>query len=243
VVRVFAISIVAFSLAYIFGIGGLGSAVALIPVLVFLGIPFEVARTAGLFVNFLTTASITAHNVKNRAIKYDIAVPIMVSSVIAAPIGAWASLVIPERVVGLAFVAFLFFAGTMALIRRGKGESRDIGMSIPIAVGTLSGFISGLLGVGGGGIISPILITYGLDPKVVAPLTAFCVQFSSLTSFLTYWRLSAIDWSVVLSASLPSVIARYLAGKTSHRLRSDTIRKILALIFYVIGVKFAMRYM
>ena len=56
------IAIVSFVVAFTFGLGGLGSAVALIPILVFLGVPFIIARATGLFVNLMTTISITAYN-------------------------------------------------------------------------------------------------------------------------------------------------------------------------------------
>ncbi len=238
------VSIVAFITAFVFGLGGLGSAVALIPILVFIGVPFPIARSTGLFTNFISTSSITAHNIKHGRVNYRLALPVVVASILFAPIGAYVSFAIPERVVGIAFTAFLFFAGTMVFVPKNSEFYRsDSPILVPALVGALAGFVSGLLGIGGGGIISPMLILYGFDPKIVTTVTALSVPFSSFTSFLAYWKLGGVDWPLLLSAAIPAVFAGYLAGYVTHRyLKPQQVKKLLGLIFYVLAIKFAMKF-
>ncbi len=239
------IAIIAFLTAFVFGLGGLGSAVALIPILVFLGISFPIARSTGLFTNFVSTASITVHNIGHRKINLKLALPVVVTSILFSPVGAYVSFLVPERIVGIAFTAFLFFAGTMVFIPKKGGEGRkDCSPAYPLFVGALAGFLSGLLGIGGGGLISPMLILYGIDPKVVTTVTAFAVPFSSFTSFLAYWKLGGVNWIITLSTAIPAMLAGYFAGYVTHRYLSPSqVKKILGIIFYVLGVKFAMKFL
>jgi len=238
------IAAIAFVTAFVFGLGGLGSAVALIPILVFIGVPFPVARSTGLFTNFISTASITAHNIRHGKINYRIAIPLIVTSTLFAPVGAYVSFAIPEKVVGLAFTAFLFFAGTMVFIPKKREVYRkDCPVWVPALIGAVSGFIAGMLGIGGGGLRSPMLILYGIDPKVVTSVVALSVVFGSFSSFLAYWKLGGVSWPIVISAAIPAVFAGYLAGYVTHRyLKPQHVKKILGIIFYILAIKFAMKF-
>jgi len=67
-------------------------------------------------------------------------------------------------------------------------------------IGAFAGLLSGLLGIGGGGIISPLMLMLGFNPKKIAAITAFVVPFSSFSGFLTYWAMGSINWKLVLIA-------------------------------------------
>ncbi|RUM34648.1 MAG: sulfite exporter TauE/SafE family protein [Archaeoglobus sp.] len=243
-VSLIVVAIAAFTTAFVFGLGGLGSAVALIPILVFVGVPFPIARSTGLFTNFISTTSITVHNLRYGKVNYRLALPVVATSILFAPVGAYVSFAIPERVVGLAFTAFLFFAGTMVFVPKKREFYRsDSPILVPALVGALAGFISGLLGIGGGGLISPMLIIYGFDPKVITTVTALSVPFSSFTSFLAYWKLGGVSWILLLSAAIPAVFAGYIAGYvTHHYMKPQHVKKLLGIIFYILAIKFAMKF-
>ena len=237
------VSLVSFLTSFIFSLGGLGSAVALIPILVFLGIPFPYARSAGLLTNTLSTLSASAHNLKEGLIDFKLALPIAAGSLLFAPVGAYASHFFPEKLVAGVFTAFLFFAGISVYLPKRGGYREEAGLALPFGVGALSGFLSGFLGIGGGGVISPVLVSVGFNPKKVAPVTAFVVPFSSLAAFLTYLKLGSVDWGVALAAAVPALVAGYVGAMVSHRyLKPSQVKKILALIFFILGIKFLMRF-
>ncbi len=236
---------VSFLTSFIFALGGLGSAVILIPILVFLGVPFNLARATGLFTNFISTSSVTLFNLQKKNVDFKTALPIILSSIVFSPVGAYTSHILPERLVGILFTAFLFFAGTMIYIPK-KSITKEEGnkaILYSVLVGSIAGFISGLLGVGGGGIISPLLILLGFDPKKVASITALTVPFSSFTGFIAYWKIGGIDWSLTLSAAIPAALAGYLAGYISHSyLKPSHVKKLLGILFYILGIKFLLKY-
>ncbi len=238
------ISAVSFILSFVFGLGGLGSAVALIPVLTMLGVPFDVARAAGLLVNFISTGSATLHNIKNNLVIFRKALPIVITSIFLSPVGAYASHELPERFVGIAFTLFLIFAGVSALTPKKKSTSKGVSTLYAGFVGAVAGFLSGLLGIGGGGVISPLLLIKGENPKEVSSITAFAVPFSSFVGFIAYWKLGSVNWSVTLSAAIPAIFAGYIAAHISSKhLEPEHVKKILGVIFFLLALKFLFKFL
>lgn len=232
----------AFSLSFIFALGGVGSAVVLIPTLTWIGIPFTQARSIGLFVNTVSMAGATFSNLRNKQLDFRLGIPIIITSIIAAPLGAWAGLFLPKKIVMITFICFLFFSGTMILFFKGSKYANqyreDRPVTGPAFIGTGAGFLSGLLGVGGGGFISPLMILMGFNPKKVATVTALSVPFSSFTAFLTYAALGAVSWKLLAFAGIAAWAGGYLGTIVMHKkLRSTTVRKFLAATMLLLAVK------
>jgi uncharacterized membrane protein YfcA len=238
------IGAVSFISSFVFALGGVGAAVVIIPIFVFLGVPFITARPAGLFVNFISVASISMHNLRSGIVDFKIALPMIITSIIIPPLGAYVSHLISDKIVGIAFALFLFFAGLMIYIpKKEKTHKEAIGLATSLSIGTLAGFISGLLGVGGGGVISPLLFFAGLNPKKVVITTALVVPFSSFTAFIAYWRLGSVNWVLTLSAAIPAVFAGYIAAYISHKyLKPKHVKKLLGIIFFVLALKMLLKF-
>ena len=237
------VGLISFVTSFIFALGGIGSAVILVPILVFLGIPFSVARPAGLFTNFLSTSAASLHNLRKGLVDFRVAVPLVITSVIFSPLGAYSSHLVSEKVVGIVFTLFLFFAGVMVYIPKKEIFKEDNSFVYPVFVGFLAGFLSGFLGVGGGGIISPLLIIGGYDPKRVVAITPFAVLFSSFTGFLAYWKMGSVNWNVTLWAAIPAMFAGYLGAHITHKYFSPKqVKRLLGFIFFLLGIKFLMKF-
>lgn len=234
--------VLAFSLSFLFALGGVGSAVALVPALHWLGVPFAAAKPTGLAVNTLSMGGASYSNIKNRRLDFRLGVPIIVTSALLAPLGAWCTRIVPRQWVLFVFIAFLVFSGTMLLFFRGNkyaGQYRDDRpVAAPALIGAVAGFLSGLLGVGGGGLISPLLIFMGFNPKRVAAITAFVVPFSSLIGFIAYAMMGVVDWRVLVPASLAAWGGGYLGTNFMQgRLKPGTVKKFLGLVLLGMAVK------
>jgi uncharacterized protein len=62
-----------------------------------------------------------------------------------------------------------------------------------LGLGLAVGFISGMFGIGGGFLMTPLLIFIGIAPAVVVASVSPQIAASLFTGFLTYWRRRAID--------------------------------------------------
>src|SRR4051812_9349650 len=64
---------------------------------------------------------------------------------------------------------------------------------IVLGMGAGIGFLSGLLGVGGGFLLTPLLIFYGIPSAVAVATTSSHVTASSISGAIAQWRKRAVD--------------------------------------------------
>jgi uncharacterized membrane protein YfcA len=67
-----------------------------------------------------------------------------------------------------------------------------------LGMGLAVGFISGMFGIGGGFLMTPLLIFVGITPAVVVASVASHVAASSMSGAMTYWRRRAVDLALAL---------------------------------------------
>jgi len=74
------------------------------------------------------------------------------------------------------------------------------GASVPIALllslGLIVGFLSGLFGVGGGFLLTPLLMMIGIPPTVAAASDANQIVAASTSGTLAHWRLGNVDFKM-----------------------------------------------
>ena len=66
-------------------------------------------------------------------------------------------------------------------------------MFLLLGVGAAVGFISGLFGVGGGFLMTPLLIFLGIPPAVAVASVSTHISASSFSGVLAYWQRRALD--------------------------------------------------
>lgn len=236
------ICFIAFVLSFIFALGGIGSALALIPALSWMGLPFAHARAIGLFVNGISMLGATYSNIRNKRLDFRLGIPIIIASIVLAPLGAWASHLIPTSYLLIVFILFLGFSGIMMLFFKGSKYANqyreDRPVIGPLLTGILAGFLSGLLGVGGGGVISPLMILQGFNPKKVATITALSVPFSSFSAFITYALMGSVPWDILIYAGIAAWIGGYLGTIVMHqKMHPKTVKKFLGVVILLLALR------
>jgi len=225
-------------LSTLFAMGGVGSATALVPILHFMGVEFNLSKAIGLFVNTSTTITATIMNLKRKTLDIKFALPLALTLAITAPIGAKLSVYIPEIYVKYLFTAFLFFAGSMILFGKKEKKFSYTKTWVMITLGALVGVLSGLLGIGGGSLLLPVLILLGFDAKKLAVAMSFIIPFSTLSAFLTYLQIVKIDWIMLFSATAAAILGGYLGNHIMHfHLNQSQIKKLIGVLLYIIGFK------
>jgi len=231
---------ITFILSTFFALGGIGSATALVPVLDMVGLNFNFAKAIGLFVNTSTTITSSIINIKRKVLDIKFAFPLAVSLALTAPIGAYLSKFIPEHFVKSLFVLFLFFAGSMILFGKKEKKFNFTSPFIMPVLGGIVGIISGLLGIGGGSLLLPILIMLGFDTKKVAVAMSFVIPFSTFTAFITYLSFTKINWILLIIAAIGAILGGVVGNYIMHfHLNQKQIKKIIGILMYIIAVKMA----
>ncbi|WP_297484816.1 sulfite exporter TauE/SafE family protein [Sulfurimonas sp.] len=231
-------SLITFVLSVIFSMGGAGAGIALIPILSFLGFDFNVAKAVGLFAGASTTITSSIMNIKRKVVDYKFVFPLALAMLIFAPLGAYASSFIDEKIVKFLFMLMLFYSATMMMFGKKKALFNAESIYILFIVGSSIGFLSGLLGVGGGNILIPLLLLIGYEPKKVAVAVSFVVPFSALGSFFTYATYVPLDWVMLLVIALSAIVGGYIGNYMMHfKLKQSHIKKVMAGLLYLLAFK------
>lgn len=82
----------------------------------------------------------------------------------------------------------------------------SINLMIMLAIGTGIGMLSGLFGVGGGFLITPVLMMFGIPPTVAAASGANQMVAASTSATLTHWKLGNVDMKMGLYLLIGSFI-------------------------------------
>jgi len=69
----------------------------------------------------------------------------------------------------------------------------SVNWAVIVVMGAAVGFLSGMFGVGGGFLMTPLLIFYGIPPGIAVATQASQMTASSLSGSLAHWRRQALD--------------------------------------------------
>jgi len=235
------IILLSFIAAFVFSLGGIGAAIVLIPIMISFGVPVNAAKPIGLFYNTVSLTGASIANIRNKRLDFKVGVPIIIFSFLFAIIGAYLSKYVPKAIVYWLFIGFLIFSGLMFLFFKNKFR-KNYRNNVPYLslslIGAGAGLLSGLLGIGGGGMISPLMLILGFNPKKIAAITAFVVPFSSFSGFLTYWSMGYINWSLLVWVSLAGLTGAILGTQLMQKkMNAKTVKKILAVILLLMAAK------
>ncbi len=74
-----------------------------------------------------------------------------------------------------------------------------VNIVLVLGVGLAVGFISGMFGIGGGFLTTPLLIFIGISPAVAVASMSSHIAASSFTGAITCWRKRALDLALALT--------------------------------------------
>lgn len=223
---------------------GLGGGLVFSPLFVLLDFPVGQAVSASLLLNGIAAASAASVYLRRRMVDMTLALPLIVASSAGAPLGAlMTSRVDVKLFTGVLAVVILLAALRMIFGRKGVDRQREIGRTHRLLGGGLIGlgigFLGGMLGIGGGVFIVPLLIyVLRVPTKVAAASSIFIVCFSSFAGFATHAARADVDWRFVALAAVCS----FAGGQIGSRIMADRLRgRTVRLIFGVILLGFCAR--
>ncbi|GAB4336955.1 MAG: sulfite exporter TauE/SafE family protein [Desulfobulbaceae bacterium] len=223
-------------------IAGVGAAFILIPVFIALGIDVHVAMATALLLNSIAMVFASWRFMQKKLIMWKVAIPILLVATALSPVGAYVSTGLNREVLLWMFVAFLHFAAAMMLfykpVRRERQASRGREVVSGLSVGGFAGFLGGLLGVGGGNFIVPVLVWLGYEPKKASATTSFIVIFSSFSGFLGHATVGSIDPGLLGFTAAGSALGA-VAGSwlMTEKLKQKQVKMIIGIVLLGIAAK------
>lgn len=107
---------------------------------------------------------------------------------------------------------------------------------ILICIGLVSGILSGLIGIGGGIIIVPMLLVLGLTQQQ-AQGTSLAVMLPPIAflAVLNYHRAGQIEWKYALIISAFFIVGSYFGSKIAINIDQKTLKKIFGFLLLLIA--------
>jgi uncharacterized membrane protein YfcA len=103
-----------------------------------------------------------------------------------------------------------------------------------LAMGAAVGFVSGMFGIGGGFLMTPLLIFVGIAPAVAVASVASHIAASSFSGALSYWRRRAIDPTLALVLLSGGIVGTALGVWVFTLLRNLGQLDLLIALSYVV---------
>ncbi len=238
------VSIIIFIASFLFAMLGLGGGMVYVPVLKWAGFPVkEVAIPLGLLLNGLNTLLALIPYARNKLVDWKGGLAMAAGAFIFAPIGAYTAQFVPVKTLLVLFAIAVFAAAVRMTIFSRQPEPEVI-MSfkkrsiIGAAVGAFAGFMGGMLGLGGGFIIAPILMWMGYRTKEAAATTAFVVTFSSFSGYLGHVAEGHFNWTLTIIVVIAVIIGSQLGGSfMSTKARPKWVKQLYAIVLFAIALK------
>ncbi|AWB09758.1 hypothetical protein TDSAC_0382 [Thermodesulfobium acidiphilum] len=244
-------ALVTFVAKSIMVITGAGAAFILIPAFYAMGFDLHQSMSTALLLNVVAMAFASYSYSRIGLIKYKLAFPIIIAVLITSPIGAYCSKFVPRETLLLLFALFLIFAASMMIFYKQKksnsSENFQINkkqmLTIATPIGAFAGFVAGLLGIGGGNMIIPILIFIGVPARFAAATTSFIVLFSSFGGFLGKLAIGGLDikllFSTIIAAIMGALFGSYLM---KYKLSNKSVKVLIGVVLYMVAAKMLFDY-
>ena len=223
-------------------VSGVGAAFILIPIFISLGIDVHVAMSTALLLNSIAMTCASYRFIRSRLVMWKVALPILTVATVLSPVGAYVSRGLNQQLLMWLFVGFLLFAAGMMLFYESKKKeaegSRTRQLVYGLSVGGLAGFLGGLLGVGGGNFIAPVLVWLGFNPKKASATTCFIVIFSSFSGFLAHASLGHMEGPLLGFTALGSALGAVAgAWLVTEKLKRKQVKLVIGVVLLGIALK------
>jgi len=108
-----------------------------------------------------------------------------------------------------------------------------------LCVGLVAGFLSGLIGIGGGIVIVPVLVyALAMNQKTAQGTTLFMFLMPiGILSVYNYHKAGHVDYKTAIIMALTFVVGSFFGSKTAIAIDTKLVKQIFAMAMILIGIK------
>lgn len=237
----------------ILGVLGSGGSILSIPILVYLlNVDAVMASAYSLFIVGATSLVGAIPKYKNHLVNVRTGVLFGLPSIITIfATRKWIVPAIPDviiqtetftftkRILILGLFALLMIMASFSMIRERKeieNENQRFRIVLVILEGLVIGFLTGLVGAGGGFLIIPALVLLtGLKFKTAVGTSLFIIAINSLIGFAGDVMNYSIPWIFLLCVTALGVIGILIGNQLSHKIAAHSLRKTFGWFVLLMG--------
>jgi uncharacterized membrane protein YfcA len=231
--------ILLFFVAFLYASVGHGGASGYLALMAIYGISSTVTKPTALLLNLFVSLTSFIQFARGGFFRRQIFVPLVIASIPMSFIGGLLTLEEDpyKKVLGITLLVpafrFLFFPNTQS------HELRKSNPGLSLAIGAFIGFLSGLIGIGGGILLSPILLLLKwTDQKQTAAISALFIFVNSvagLSGQLTKGVSFTSDMYLYVAVAFTGGLCGAYMG--ALKMNQTVLKNILALVLLLAAIK------
>ena len=241
--ELFYLSISFFFIAAIYSSAGFGGGSSYLAILSLSPMAFQDMRLTALICNVIVVCSSVFLFNKHKYIKWPKVIPLIILSIPLAYLGG--KMFLEERLFFL-LLGFSLLLAALAMIFDSKTHVVKIPKYGNAMIGGGIGFLSGMVGIGGGIFLSPLLhLSRWGKPKVIAATSAIFILVNSIAGIIG--QAVANDFSFQMNELLILMLAVFLGGQIGARmtiLKFDHIwvKRVTAIVVLIVAIRLLLKY-
>lgn len=244
---------------------GVGGGVFIVPLLT-LFYPFSPAEAAGtsLTTIIFTSLASTANYSRQKRVYYKTGLVLAGLTVPGALLGAYLTSVIEAWLLGLIFGVFLLFVAFRMIFQLGLRSKRsDTGKNthstvvdsesslfeyrrkilLGVGLSFFGGLSSGLLGIGGGSLLVPIMVlAMGIPIHITVATSMFTMIFTSVAGVTQHFSLGHIHSEYAVLLALGTIFGAQLGAYSSKKVSSRNLRRIFGVVLIIVSIRMILKY-
>jgi uncharacterized membrane protein YfcA len=243
------------------GLTGAGGGILSVPLLVFfLHLPMAQASPIALCAIAFSASIGAVIGLNNHTLRYKAAIFMSIFGLILSPVGLWIAKIIPNNPLIILFSAILFYTS----IRLFHQASQSINGTVPkektpppckldLSIGKLiwtvpcarslmyagagAGFLSGLLGVGGGFIIVPALKKFtDLPMKSIVATSLGVLAIVSSGGAIVSLASGHLNIAIALPFSLGSMLGLLMGKGLEKKISGARLQQLFAIFTFIVAI-------
>lgn len=236
-----------FGIAFVYASVGFGGGSSYLAVLSFYAFPFQEMRVIALLCNIIVVLDGSIIYLRNRQVDMKKILPLVLVSIPAAYLGA--TIRISQQTFFIVLGISLLAAAILLWIKTPQKE-QEAAPAQPLkdsAIGGAIGFLSGMVGIGGGIFLSPVLHLMRWDTarKIAATASVFILfnsiagiagQFTNMTTTIDMSRVWMLGAAVFMGGMLGSNMG-------AVKFDQQTIRRVTAILVFVAGANVLLKHL
>ncbi len=250
-----------FFIGFLSGLLGKGGGLLFVPLFWFsfplLGIPEHVVVKSAIATSAacmtITSSSAALQHLKSGLFKKKLLAKIALGALPGVLLGAYATaFLVPPKILKVIFASFLFLMSLMLFKGKSLNAASKLGQKAIVVIGFAAGFFAGLLGIGGGSILTPFLnVLGGVEIKVAMATNTGIIFLNSAVSTLSYviYGLGKTNWPFLGYVYLPALlfiapslyIGTSIGARLMHRLNAELLRKMFALFLFFVCAEIVLK--
>lgn len=225
--------------AFLYASVGHGGASGYLALMSLFALPITFMKPTALILNILVSGISFYFYYKEKKFKWNLFYPFAITSIPFSFLGGF--LTLDSKIYKIILGTLLLFAvfRLLGLFGKEKAELKEINIKYALAIGAIIGFLSGLIGIGGGIVLSPILLLLGWanmrQTAAVSALFIFVNSISGIFGFLL--KGGEIPTSSTLLIGIVFIGGLLGAYYGSKKFNNIVLRNVLAFVLGIAIIK------